>query len=60
MLQPTNVVVPELLEYTCADGKKVSFSKDYCHTKGDRGCARSKTYPGIAKAMAEQWGSENK
>lgn len=56
ILQPTNVVKPELIEYTCSDGKKVSFSKDYCHTKGNRGCARSKTYPGIAKAMAEQWG----
>ena len=58
ILQPTNVVKPELIEYTCSDGKKVSFSRDYCHTKGDRGCARSKTYPGIAKAMAEQWAGE--
>lgn len=55
-LKATNTVEPELLQYTCADGRKVSFSKDYCRTKGDRGCARSKTYPGIAKAMAEQWG----
>lgn len=55
-LQSTNIVNPELLEYNCADGRKVSFSKDYCRTKGNRGCARSKTYPGIAKAMAEQWG----
>lgn len=58
ILQPTNVVKPELIEYTCSDGKKVSFSKDYCHTKGNRGCARSKTYPGIANAMAEQWAGE--
>lgn len=55
-LKSTNVVEPELLQYTCADGRKVSFSKDYCRTKGDRGCARSKTYPGIARAMAEAWG----
>lgn len=58
MLKPTNIVKPELLQYTCADGRKVSFSKDYCRTKGNRGCARSKTYPGIAKAMAEQWGGD--
>ena len=55
-LQPTNVVEPELLEYTCADGRKVTFSKDYCRTKGDRGCERSKTYPGVARAFAEQFG----
>ena len=54
-LQSTKLVKPELLKYTCSDGKVVSFSKDYCHTKGNRGCVRSKTYPGIAKAMAEQW-----
>ena len=59
ILQPTNVVKPELIEYTCSDGKKVSFSKDYCHTKGNRGCSRSKTYPGIAKAMADQWAGES-
>ena len=58
VMQPTNMVKPELLEYTCSDGRKVSFSKDYCRTKGDRGCARSKTYPGIAKAMAEQWAGD--
>ena len=58
-LEPTKLVKPELLEYICAGGKRVSFSKDYCRTKGDRGCARSKTYPGIAKAMAEQWAGES-
>ena len=56
MLNPTNIVEPELLQYICADGRKVSFSKDYCRTKGNRGCARSKTFPGTARAMAEWWG----
>ena len=57
-LKPTNIVEPELISYTCKSGKKVTFSKDYCQGTGtNRGCKRSKTYPGIAKAMADQWGS---
>ena len=57
-LVPTNIVEPNLISYTCKNGKKVTFSKDYCQGLGnDRGCKRSKTYEGIAKAMADQWGS---
>jgi len=51
-----NYVEPEM--YICKNGKK--FSKDYMvalKSGKDRGKLRSKTYPGIAKAMAEQWGS---
>lgn len=47
-------VVPEL--YVCKNGK--TFSKDYMVAlKADenRGKLRSKTYPGIARAMATQW-----
>ena len=43
--------------YTCKNGK--TFSRDYMvalKAGDDRGHLRSKTYPGIAKAMAEQWG----
>lgn len=55
-LIPTNIVEPELITYTCANGKKVTFSKDYVHNTGKEvGKKRSKTYPGIAQAMAEQW-----
>jgi hypothetical protein len=56
-LAPTNIVEPELISYTCADGKKVTFSKYMVHgfSNSDRAKHRSKTFPGIAKAMAEQW-----
>ena len=43
--------------YVCKNGK--TFSRDYMvslHAGKDRGHLRSKTYLGIAKAMAEQWG----
>lgn len=57
-LKPTNIVEPELVFYTYANGKKTSFSADFCKGLGkDRGKTRSKTYPGVAVAMAEQWGN---
>lgn len=57
LLTPTNVVEPDLISYTCKDGKKVTFSKYMVHgfSNADRAKHRSKTFPGIAKAMAEQW-----
>lgn len=55
-LTPTNVVEPELITYICKDGKKATFSTYLVHCKGNRSKHRSKTFPGIAKAMAEQWG----
>lgn len=57
-LKPTKMVEPLLTTYVCASGKTVTFSADYCvgFKSNDRARARSKTYPGIAKAMAEQWG----
>ena len=54
-LQPTNIVEPEL--YICKNGK--TFSKDYMvalKAGEKRGHLRSKTYQGIADAMAQQWG----
>ena len=54
-LIPTNIVQPEIISYTCKNGKRVTFSKDYGSGGGNNGIRRSKTYPGIAKAMAEQW-----
>ncbi len=54
LLKPTKIVEPEWVYYKnggrCSpDHYKNAFSKD-------RAKLRSKTYPGIAKAMAEQWG----
>ena len=55
LLQPTNVVEPEYV--TSGTGRK--WSKWFWETSlipyKDRGKARSKTFDGIAKAMAEQW-----
>ncbi len=60
-LTPTNVVDPKLVSYTCKSGKTVTFSEYMVRGfEGDRAKHRSKTFPGIAKAMAEQWaGKEN-
>jgi site-specific DNA-cytosine methylase len=53
-LQPTNIVEPDL--YTCKNGK--TFSRDYMVSLKvgvDRGKERSRTYQGVAEAMATQW-----
>ncbi len=58
-LEPTNIVeVNDYKEYKCKNGKIVKFSNWYNQTtiKGNRQKSRSKTFSGIAKAMAEQWG----
>ena len=55
LLKPTNIVEPELITYICSNGKTVTFSKDYGSGGGENGKRRSKTYTGIARAMAEQW-----
>ena len=59
-LQPTNVVSPgEFKEFTTAKGQKKRQPLWYFEalklTPAERSKARSKTFPGIAKAMAEQW-----
>lgn len=59
-LVPTEIVEPEIVEYIRANGKKTTFSKDYMEGVDRSGkmkasTKRSKTYTGIAKAMAEQW-----
>lgn len=58
LLKPTNIVEPDLVSYTCKSGKKVTFSRNYCQgfLNSERAKTRSKTFPGIAQAMAEQWG----
>lgn len=51
-LVPTNVV--DKGEFVIHGGKKIP--KWYSNAGGNRSKTRSKTFPGIAKAMAEQWG----
>jgi len=54
----THIKKPEPL-YICqgekCKGKKITFSEGM-KGQGNRAKARSKTFPGIARAMAEQWG----
>ena len=55
-LKPTNIVEPIIIH--CASG--ANEPRRHMETmklpKKERSKARSKTFPGIAKAMAEQWG----
>ena len=57
-LVPTNIVKPEILTYKCRNGKIVKFGSNMVKgfKSSERAKARSKTFPGIAQAMAEQWG----
>lgn len=67
VLKPTNIVEPEIIEYKCKNGKIARFGKGIGQAMDENGKKyafddpmtaklRSKTFPGIAKAMAEQWG----
>ena len=64
LLEPTNVVEPEIIH---SKGKSGGYSGPSWYVTDENGkiiswndprtaIARSKTYPGVAKAMAEQWG----
>lgn len=58
LLQPTNIVKPEW--YVYPDGRRESkFHHDFCKIRdnAERSKARSKTFPCIAEAMAQQWGN---
>lgn len=52
-LKPTNVVNPPARQIL-KSGKTMPVW--YSNAKGDRAKIRSKTFPGIARAMAKQWG----
>ena len=58
-LEATNIVEPGEIHIT-KSGKKMSkwyYDALYCKTPEERRTYRSKTFPGIAQAMAEQWGN---
>ena len=56
-LTPTKVVEPDIVSYTRKDGRVTTFSKHMTEFPGPgRALRRSKTFEGVAKAMAEQWG----
>ena len=55
-LASTNVVEPKIIEYKNGRGTDNPWHMDTMRLPPDeRAKARSKTFPGIAKAMAEQW-----
>lgn len=57
LLQPTNIVEPEIYYYKAKNGRIKSDSRWRSEfTVAERAKQRSKTFSGIAKAMAEQWG----
>lgn len=56
-LVPTEIVEPEIYSYVAANGRVKTDSRWRSQLNGeDRAKHRSKTFPGVAKAMAEQWG----
>lgn len=56
-LVPTKIVEPILVQYTCKNGKVATFSECYVRGfDGNRSKHRSRTFPGIAQAMGDQWG----
>lgn len=54
-LKPTKIVEPELVTYTCKSGKKVTFGTNMVRGLKERAKDRSKTFHGVAEAMATQW-----
>ena len=54
-LKPTEIVEPELVTYTCKSGKKVTFGTNMVRGLKERAKDRSKTFHGVAIAMATQW-----
>ena len=56
-LQPTNVVAPpNRTQFRSGKTMPTWYAEAWQLPKAERAKLRSKTFPGIAKAMAEQWG----
>lgn len=56
-LIPTDIVEPEIIHYKNGNGTDNPWHMETMKLPPkERAKARSKTFPGIAKAMAEQWG----
>lgn len=58
-LTPTNMVEPVIIQYQNGKGTDNPWHMDTMKLPPkERAKTRSKTFPGIAKAMAEQWGGK--
>ncbi len=57
-LIPTNIVEPEIIVYKNGKGTDSPWHVNTMSLpRAERARARSKTFPGVARAMAEQWGA---
>ena len=60
-LVPTKIVEPRIIKYKNGKGTDSPWHMETMSLPpAERSKMRSKTFPGIAKAMAEQWAGENK
>lgn len=58
VLEPTEIVEPNIIEYKNGKGSDSPWHMETIKLPPDeRSRARSKTFPGMAKAIAEQWGN---
>jgi hypothetical protein len=57
-LEPTKIIEPDLITYQRKDGSPVTFSADYGGSDKNKKHRkrRSLFFPGVAAAMANQWG----
>lgn len=56
-LKPTNIVEPIIIKYKNGKGSDSPWHMNTITLNpAERAKARSKTFPGVARAMAEQWG----
>ena len=59
-LKPTNIVeIPPRIKYDSGKSMPSWYAEAWHLPKEERAKIRSKTFPGIAKAMAEQWGNND-
>lgn len=59
LLKPTKIVKPEIIHHKSGKTDSKWHFETISLPKEERSKIRSKTFPGIAKAMAEQWAGDN-
>ena len=59
LLKPTKIVEPEIIHHKSGRTDSRWHFETLSLPKEERSKIRSKTFPGIAKAMAEQWAGDN-
>ena len=58
-LTPTDIVVPDIIQYKNGKGTDSPWHMESLKLPpNERAKARSKTFPGIARSIAEQWGGD--